>query len=189
VQLRAAKTGGLVASALSDASGAYTASVPTVPLDYVLVVKLAGYLTASQTVSVPAAQQLTVNVSLAPGQDSTTGLQLVFGEPADGATVSTDSVIVYATAEGFELAEATINGVAADLVGAGSFSATVPLQLGANSIEAVAQGLRGETVSGKLTVTRTSAGSQKAKGGCSSTTGLEWGFCLALLPLLRRRRA
>lgn len=190
VQLRAGTTGALVSTVMTDSAGAFFAPVTAVPADYVLVVKLAGYLTASETVTAPADQKLRLKLPLSPGQDSTGAMQVVFAEPAAGATVTTDTVIVYGSAQGFELASVDVNGVAADLVGAGGFSASVPLKAGANTIEAVAQGIRGESVSATVTVFRSAANSKAiaAKSGCSTGLGLSWWYALALLPWWRRRR-
>ncbi len=195
VELLESGSGTRVSTATTDATGAYSLAVMTVPADYVLVVKAAGFVTSSETVTVPGDRKLTVNVALVQGQDTAQEASLAFVEPLDGATVTTDTVTVYGRVTGYELAGVKVNGVTSELLGAGGFAATVPLVEGANVIEAVAAGVRGETLSARITVTRKAAGAvipgpgdQSARGGCSTGAGLEALVGLVLLPLLRRRR-
>jgi N-acetyl-anhydromuramyl-L-alanine amidase AmpD len=187
-------SGAVVSTATSDASGRYELAVGTVPADYTLVARAAGFVTSSETVSVPDDRRLTVDLALTPGQMPTGEATLRFIEPLDGAEVMTDSVTLYGQVTGFDVASVTVNGAPAELVGAGGFSATVPLQRGANVIEAVARGISGESVSGKLTVTWNGQGaalpknalaSEPVTGGCTSAQGL---VPLLGLALLRRRR-
>ncbi|MBM4783505.1 MAG: hypothetical protein GQE15_38000, partial [Archangiaceae bacterium] len=122
----------------------------------------------------------------------TTEAALKFIEPMDGAEVMTDSVTVYGQVTGFDVAGVKVNGVSAELVGAGGFSATVPLTRGANVIEAVASGISGESVSGKLTVTWKGVVSggeaDTVIGGCSTAAGVS-PLVLAALLFRRRRNA
>lgn len=195
VELREPASGTVVSTVTSDASGAYFAPVMTVPADYLVVVKKVGFLTASETVTVPADARLSLNVGLTEGQDMAAEASVSFVEPADGATINTDSVTVYGVVKGFDVASVTINGVTAELLGAGGFSASVPLVEGDNELTAVATGVTGQTVSGALHLTRKLvmgnhfAGDAKGGcGGCSTGGGLEALLALALTWTLRRRR-
>ncbi|MGV3622108.1 MAG: N-acetylmuramoyl-L-alanine amidase [Archangium sp.] len=194
VELREAVSGTMVSSVTTDASGAYVAPVMTVPADYLVVVKKAGYRTASETVTVPEDQRLSLNVGIAVGSDEVEAASITFVEPMEGATVATDTVTIYGVVKGFDVAQVVANGVTAELLGAGGFSVTVPLNEGANEIEAVASGVNGQTVSAKLNVTRKTIGGgmnlhNGAAGGCGCSTGIEAFFALSLLGLLRRRRS
>ncbi|MBL8923413.1 MAG: carboxypeptidase regulatory-like domain-containing protein [Myxococcaceae bacterium] len=197
LELRESSSGAVVSTATTDADGRYELAVGAVPADYTLVVRAAGHVTSSETVSVPDNRRLTVNVALTPGQMSGGEATLRFLEPLDGAEVMTDSVTLYGQVAGFDVATVTVNGAVAELVGAGGFSATVPLQRGANVIEAVAQGISGESVSGRLTVTwngqhatvpTKSLVAEPVVGGCSSGAGLAPLLTLALLLRRRSRR-
>lgn len=194
VELREAASGTVVSTARTDASGAYFAGVMTVPADYLVVVKKAGYLTASQTVSISADARAALDVGLTPGDDAAALVELTFVEPADEATINTDTVTLYGVVRGFDVASVVVNSVTAELLGAGGFSVTVPLLEGANLVEATATGVTGQTVSAKLTLHRKLLGGGEAGrvkggcGGCSTGLGFEALGLLALLPLLRRRR-
>jgi hypothetical protein len=171
VELRAVGSGAVVSSSTTDAAGRYVATVANVPSDFILVVRAAGHLTASETVSVPADRRLTHDLTLTPGQDTQGEATLRFVEPLDGAEVMTDSVTVYGQVTGFDLVSVTVNGAAAELVGAGGFSASVPLVKGTNSIEAIATGVAGQTVSGRLNVSwrgqQSNAEAETVVGGCT----------------------
>lgn len=194
VELREPASGTVVSTVTTDASGAYYAPVMTVPADYLVVVKKTSYLTSSETISVPADQRLSLDVGLTAGLDEVIESALTFVEPMDGATVTTDTVTVYGTVRGFDVATVTVNGVAAELLGAGGFSATLPLTQGANVIEATAVGVTGQSIAARITVqhpgaTATEPGKVKGGcGGCSTGFGFEAFGLLALVPLLRRRR-
>lgn len=198
LSLREAGSGTEVSTATTNDKGEYTLGVMTVGADYLLVVKATGYLTASETVTVPEDQQLKHDVTLVPGTDEVGELQVSFVEPMDGATVTTDTVTVYGTAAGFEVVAVTVNGAAGELLGSGGFSATVPLTEGANVLEAIASGAGGERVSARITVTRKLVGTGPSnnlapkddlgKGGCAAVPGLELLALLGVLPLLRRRK-
>ena len=61
-----------------------------------------------------------------------------------------------------------VNEIAADLLGAGGFSVTVPLVEGENVLEATAVGVTGQTVVSRITVVRKMGGAEQpemAKGG------------------------
>lgn len=179
-------TGATVGTATSDATGAFGLAVTAVPADYVLVVKAPGYRSSSQTVTVPDDRRLLVKVGLQPGQDAPTELAVTFLEPLDGATLTTDTVTVYGTVQGFVLAGVTVNGGAAELLGDGGFSATVHLVEGTNVLEAQATGVAGESAAARISVVRKLAGgSIVVKGGCTTGAGL---LPLAAVLLLLRRR-
>ncbi|MBX7101448.1 MAG: N-acetylmuramoyl-L-alanine amidase [Myxococcaceae bacterium] len=191
-----------VSDATSDATGAFALGVMTVPSDYIILVKAPGYRTYSETVTAPDDMRLQVKVPMVAGTDGELGggTTVAFSDPVDGSTVTTESVTVYGSVTGFEVAGVKVNGVTAELLGAGGFTATVPLVEGSNTIEAVATGLTGETASGHITVTRrgslgtgpgtgTGSSSQMGSGGgCSAVSGLSLLALTALAPLLRRRR-
>jgi hypothetical protein len=187
VELREAASGTVISTVTTDASGAYYAPVMTVPADYLVVVKKTGYLTASETVTVPADARLAFNVALTPGTDPVAEASVNFVEPADGATINTETVTIYGTVVGFDVASVKVNEVPAQLMGSGGFSATVPLVEGSNVIEATAEGVTGQTAVGRLTLLRKTA----VKGGCAGCStgfGFEALGLLAFIPLLRRRR-
>lgn len=192
VELREASSGTVVSTATTDAQGRYTLAVGTVPADYTLVARASGHVTSTETVSIPDDRRITVDVALTVGASMTTEAGLKFIEPMDGAEVMTDSVTVYGQVTGFDVAGVKVNGVTAELVGAGGFSATVPLMRGANVIEAVASGISGESVSGKVTVTWKGVVSggeaETVIGGCSTAAGLS-PLVLAALVFRRRRNA
>lgn len=192
VELFQPGSGTKVSATTTDSNGAYSLPVMSVPADYLVVVRAQGYLTFTETVTVPEDRKLAFNPALVAGQDQPGEASITFMEPMDGATVMTDSVTVYGTVKGFEVVGVKVNGVAAELLGAGGFTASVPLSEGENTVEAVASGVAGQSVSGRLSVTRKAAGNQLAptavKGGCSVGAGLEVFALLGLLPLLRRRR-
>lgn len=190
VELREASSGSVVSTATTDAQGKYTLAVGTVPADYTLVARASGHVTSTETVSIPDDRRITVDVALTVGSSMTTEAALKFIEPMDGAEVMTDSVTVYGQVTGFDVASVKVNGVTAELVGAGGFSATVPLTRGANLIEAVASGISGESVSGKLTVTWKGVVSggeaDTVIGGCSTAAGVSPLVLAALLFRWRR---
>lgn len=194
VELREPASGVVVSTVTTDASGAYFAPVMTVPADYLVVVKKSGYLTQSETVSVSAEVRAALNIGLTPGTDEAVETSLTFVEPADEATINTDTVTIYGVVRGFDVATVVVAGVNAELLGAGGFSVTVPLVEGPNVIDALATGVTGQTVSARLTLHRKLGGGPNdgaAKGGCggcSTGFGFEAFGLLALVPLLRRRR-
>ncbi len=180
------KTGDKVASATAGADGAYALSVSKVPGDYLLVARAEGFMTHSETVSIPDDERLKLDVPLTPGADPVpTEVALTFVDPQDGATVTGESVTVYGSVVGFDLASVAVNGVAAEQLGVEGFSAVVPLLPGANVLEAVAKGTKGESVSNRMTIHRAT---EEKKGGCAAVPGLELGALLLLMPLLRGAR-
>jgi Synergist-CTERM protein sorting domain-containing protein len=196
VQLREPGTGAVVSTSTTDASGAFSLAAATVPVDYVLFVKAPGFVSSSQTVTVPEDQRLKMNVGLTMGEDLSGAGSIRFSDPLEGATISTESVIVYGSVSGFEVAGVKVNGVQAELLGAGGFTATVPVKEGANTLEAVATGLGTESALGTLHITRklasNSMGQPKdpkaASGGCNAAGGLSLMALSVVVPLLRRRR-
>lgn len=185
-------TANVLATTTTDANGAYGFDLSTVGVDAIVTVKAAGFLTASETITVPQDRRLELKLGLVAGTDAVGELGLVFAEPQDGATVTTDTVTVYGAARGFDLAGIRVNGVAGELLGGGGFAVTVPLNEGRNFLVAEATGVKGETFRAKLTVNRVAPGGTAlvpvaVKGGCSTGLGLEAFGALALLGLLRRR--
>ncbi len=195
VELRVPGTQALVTSATTDSTGAYALSVAEVPADFVVVVKAAGYLTKSETVTVPADRRLSVNFGIVPGSDPTGEKGIEFTDPAEGAVINADNVTVYGTVTGMELVGVKVNGVTAELLGAGGFSAVVPLQIGQNSLEAVATGTQAESATKVLHVVRRPKdlaanvqSLQPVTGGCSAVEGTSMLSLLGLAALARRRR-
>ncbi len=193
VELREPASGTVVSTVTTDASGAYYAPVMTVPADYLVVVKKAGYMTASETVSVTAESRASLNVALTAGMDEAAEATVAFVEPADGATINTDTVTVYGVVTGFDVATVKVNEVAAELIGAGGFSVTVPLVEGDNVLEATAIGVTGQSAVARITLIRKMSAMEPgmAKGGCGGcSTGMGFeALGLLALALLRRRRA
>ncbi len=196
IQLLDPATGDQIATATAGADGAFALNVMKVNTDFILVAKAPGFMTHSETFTIPDDERLSVKLPLTPGEDGTPDqFAINFMEPVDGSTVTAESVTVYGTVVGFEVASVTVNGQAAELIGAGGFSSTVSLVAGANLIEAVAKGTKGETLTAKMTVNRAGAGNipgngdgNQQKTGCAALPGLELAALAALLPLLRRRR-
>ena len=199
VQLREPGTVGVVSTATTDASGAFSLGAATVPVDYVLFVKAPGFVSSSQTITIPEDQRLKLDVGIQMGEDLSGPGSIAFTDPLEGSTITTQSVTVYGSVSGFEVASVKVNGVQAELLGAGGFTATVPVKEGANTLEAIATGLGTETALGTLHVVRklgsNSLPQQKdpsdrtVKGGCSAAGGLGFLALAGVLPLLRRRRA
>ncbi len=198
VQLREAGTGVVVSTATTDATGAFSLATSAVPVDHVLYIKADGFITQSETVTIPDDMRLTKNVGIRVGQDVLpTDVGVTFTDPLEGSTVTTESVTVYGTVKGFEVATVKINGVQAELLGAGGFTATVPVIEGENTLEAIATGLASESALGKLKIIRKLGGNSvkpkdpgqmMVKGGCSSVGGLELMALGMLGAMLRRRR-
>jgi N-acetyl-anhydromuramyl-L-alanine amidase AmpD len=184
VEVREGSSGTVVSTTTSDANGAYAAAVMVVPADYLVTVHKAGYRSLSETVTVPEDQRLAVNFTLTPGDDVATDASLLFVEPKDGATVVSESVTLYGQVNGFDVATVTVNGNAAELVGAGGFSITLKLTKGANTIDATATGVNGQTVANHMTLNYTP---NEKKKGCGCSSGVEVFAALAAFVLLRRR--
>jgi len=182
-----------VSKATADAMGAFTLGVMTVPADYKLVVKAAGFGTHVETVTVGDDRRMTLDVSLMPGMVGPGERTVSFTEPQDGATVNTETVTVYGMVSGFEMLSVKVNGVAGELLPGGTaFSATVPLTEGENTLKAEVTSVDGDVLSATLHVTRKLTTGKpkddmKAKGGCSAAPGLELLALAALGALLRRR--
>jgi hypothetical protein len=86
-------------------------------------------------------------------EDKFQAAMIAISSPADGATVSSSPVTVTGTASaGSGVKSVTVNGVAATVSG-GSFSATVPLSKGANTLTAVVTSNGGASASASETVT------------------------------------
>lgn len=200
VELREASSGTVVSTVSTDASGAYYAPVMVVPADYLVVVKKTGYLTQSETVTIPAEARLSLNVAMTEGMDEMAQAELTFIEPADEATINTDTVTLYGVVKGFDVASVRLvsgsTDLTAELLGAGGFSATLPLVEGRNVITATATGTTGQTLSATLTLNRVTVGGpgtnpdpKKTTAGCGGcSTGLDGFAVLALLLSLSLRR-
>jgi len=199
VQLREVGTGAVISTSTTDATGAYALTASAVATDHVLFVKATGFLTYSETLTIPDDQRATKKLGLQPGEDMVpTDVGIAFTDPMNGATVTTDMVTVYGTVNGFSPASVKVNGVQGELLGANGFTATVPVIEGENTLEAIAQGLGTETALGKLKIIRKLGGNSVpkpkdpdmvARGGCSAVGGLEL-MALGLLgAVLRRRRS
>jgi hypothetical protein len=79
-------------------------------------------------------------------------VEVAITSPADGATITTSPVTVSGTVTGEEPISVIVNGVAAS-VAAGTFSASVPLTSGPNTIVAVATDAGSRTGSDSISVT------------------------------------
>lgn len=188
-------SGAEIASTVSGADGSYAFDLAQVPGDFLFMAKASGFLSKTETISVPDDERFAHNLAMVEGQDPLPSeLAIEFIDPVDGATVNTDSVTIYGSVGGFDVQSVVVKGVNADLIGAGGFAATVPLDVGPNVIDAVATGLGGESLTGQLTIIRQGgdappAGEDPAntKAGCTAVPGLELVALLAVVPLLRRR--
>ncbi len=96
-----------------------------------------------------------VSSGAAGGGGDTTRPLIAISSPADGAALNSSPVTVSGTAsDETALAGVTVNGVVAS-VGGGTFSASVPLASGANTLTAVATDTSGNTASMSIQVTFT----------------------------------
>jgi hypothetical protein len=190
-------TGAELAKSGLDATGAFSLAVMAVPVDAILVVTAEGFTTYREGFTVPADRSLQVKVGLLAGIDTPgTQANVAFTAPLDGATVTTERVTVSGLVSGFEVANVRVNGVLAALKEGGSFTVSVPLTLGQNTIEAVATGVGAESAKGTITLTRKAGPvveeppvGKPVGRGCSAVgfSGFELLAFLALAPLLRRR--
>jgi uncharacterized membrane protein len=203
VKLLHGVTGEEVGQAVTGADGVFEISLTEVSQDYILVVKAAGFMTRAETVTVPDDERLFLVLPVAEGEDPLPAeVAVEFIEPLDGAVINRAEITVYGSVGGFQVAQVSVNGHPAELVGAGGFAATITLEPGPNTIEAVAVGVGGETLTGSIQVTREDAGTGPApgpgsgggtepppvKGTCASVPGLELLALLLGAPLLRRRK-
>ena len=178
------------------ATGRYGLELATVPVEGILVVSAEGFTTSREELTIPADRRLGHDVALVKGIDEN-GTQNAVSilSPFANAVIAADSVVVKGIATGFEARAVTVNGVAAEVQPSGAFEVTVPLAVGPNTLEAVAEGTLGEHARSAVTVTRRESGTQApqdpgtpAKQGCSAlASGAELMALAALLPLLRRR--
>ncbi len=185
-----------VKDAVSGADGSFEIPLVEVGRDYILVVKADGFMTRAETVTVPDDERLFLTLPLVEGADPVpTDVAVQFIEPLDGAVLSRSEVTIYGSVAGFQVAGVTVNGVQAELIGAGGFAATISLKEGANTVEAIARGVGGESISGSITLTYTPGAEAPGEGegpiagkSCASVPGLQLLVLGALVPLLRRRR-
>ncbi len=186
-------TGEVVHETTSGQDGSFAFELAEVGVDYILTVKAQGFLTRSETVTIDEEERMSVHIPMTEGQDpNPSEVAVRFIEPVDGATIAAEQVTIYGSVDGFQVATVTVNGVTAELVGAGGFAATIPLIEGANTVEALAVGISGETIVGTMKITRVAEGSGggagAVTGGCSSVPGAGLLALFAVLPLLRRRK-
>ncbi len=195
VELRDGK-GALAGTAQTSDDGSFAADVALVPADYVLVVRGPGFVTHSETVSVPADARVSVKVPMLAGADGeSSGVRLVFSEPRPGAVVGLERLVVRGVVSGLEVVAVAVNGAAAQVLPEGQFVAVVPLVEGLNLLEAVATGTKGETVVATLHVTRDSRiieGPGAAHGstgfGCTGAPGAPLAWVLVVALAAHRRR-
>lgn len=200
VDLRLVGGATALATATTDASGAFSLDVPQVGVDAVLTIEATGFLTSHETVTLNPDGRMSLRLPLTRGMMQAAMPTLTFAEPADGATIDAAQVTVFGEVTGLQPATITVNGVAATFLAAGGFSATVPLTEGANTLRAVATAAGGASVAGTITVTRPAAttgpaqpgpnamGLAPAQGGCGCSAGSALLPALGLLALARRRR-
>ena len=140
------------------ATGRYGLELATVPVEGILVVSAEGFTTSREELTIPADRRLGHDVALVKGIDEN-GTQNAVSilSPFANAVIAADSVVVKGIATGFEARAVTVNGVAAEVQPSGAFEVTVPLAVGPNTLEAVAEGTLGEHARSAITVTRPTA--------------------------------
>lgn len=94
-------------------------------------------------------------------------VEVQIASPANGATLTTSPVVVSGTVIGEAPIAVVVNGVPAT-VAAGTFSATVPLSPGLNTITAAATDAGGRTGSGSISVTLNPVDYSISRGGTAS---------------------
>lgn len=186
-----------LAPVTTGSDGSFSIDLTEVGRDYVLVANAEGFMMHTETISVPDDERMTVVLPLTEGEDLVPSeVKIDFIDPKDGATVTGENVTVYGSVQGFQVVNVKVNGVDAEMVGAGGFAATIPLAEGPNTINAVATGAGNESVTGTMTLHRGSAmgggeGEPKPgelEGGCAALPGIHLLALFAVAPLLRRRR-
>src|SRR5207244_3784526 len=95
VELRTT-AGALVATDTTDGSGAFDLDTTQVNQDYLFIAKAPGYMTHSETVTVPDDERLSLVIPLSAGESVGGGGTVTFLEPADNANLTGDSVVVVA---------------------------------------------------------------------------------------------
>ncbi|MDH5202742.1 MAG: FG-GAP-like repeat-containing protein, partial [Nitrospirota bacterium] len=131
----------------TDSNGGYTVSGLTSGSFTATFVK-SGYIQQTFNGSINAGQTLTINVQLTP----LSPLTITIINPQDGAVVSSSSITVTGTVT--NNVNVTVNGIQAS-VSNNTFSATISLIEGQNTITAIADDMYGQTASHSITVTLT----------------------------------
>jgi hypothetical protein len=132
-------------SAATGADGTYTLS-GLAQGNFAVTFEKTGYIKQTVNGTLTAGQQQTLDIRLSPAPP----LSISIGSPQDGAVVNTSFVSV--TGSVGNDAGVTVNGVPASVNGS-SFSASIPLGEGQNTITAAAQDQYGQTASQNITVT------------------------------------
>jgi hypothetical protein len=181
----------------SDGTGKFYFDLMQVPVELVLTARAGGFVTYSDMITVSDDARLEVDIALVAGDEVAPGVNFI--DPEDGATVTSELLVVSGIVGGLDPVEVTVNDVKAELPGGGRFSAEIKLAMGANTITAIAVGADGVQKSGRITVTRgeasgaipqLDASTSQVRGGCASAPGslLLVGALALLIPLARRRR-
>ena len=110
-------------------------------------------------------------------------------QPSEGQTFDANLITVAGAAEVPHLRSLAINGEAALIGAAGSFSAQVRLLPGANEIVVSALSADGQTIEARVRVTLSASVQLARTGGCTSGVVVDLLAFLPLAALLRRRRA
>ena len=110
-------------------------------------------------------------------------------QPSEGQTFDANLITVAGAAEVPHLRSLAINGEAALIGAAGSFSAQVRLLPGANEIIVSALSADGQTIEARVRVTLSASVQLARTGGCTSGVVVDLLAFLPLAALLRRRRA
>jgi hypothetical protein len=138
-------------TAKTDSNGTYTISGLTGG-NFTTVFAKTGYLKQTVTGTMIANGTVTINIQLTP----VSALTLTITSPQDGVTVNQSPIIV--TGDVTNNANVTVNGIQA-LVSNNTFSASIPLIEGPNTITASATDQYGQTTSHTINVTLLSEGS------------------------------
>lgn len=137
-------------TAATDSGGAYTISGITQG-SFTAVFEKAGYVKQTINSTISAGQILSLNVQLAPVPP----LNITIASPQDGAVVSSSPITIAGDVN--NNANVTINGIRASVNGS-TFSASIPLIEGQNTIMAVAADQYGQSVSKSIRVTLSTKG-------------------------------
>ncbi len=143
-----------------------------------LHVEKAGFTPRDLLVDVSAEQRTALDVGLTPGDVA----ELRFLEPSTEGPFEAEEITVSGVVTGFEVAQVTVNGQPATLLGSG-FVAHLPLPEGRTVFEAIAEGAGGQSVRGQVVARRPM---RDVVGGCGAAPGGSLA-ALGLLLLLRQR--
>jgi len=131
-------------TAVTDANGVYLATVTQGSIT--VTFSKAGYISQTATGTVTAGQTLTTDKALTP----TPPLTITISSPQDGAELSSTPVTV--TGSVSNSAQVSVNGSAATVTGS-TYSVSIPLSSGANTITATATDGYGQTATATIIVT------------------------------------